>query len=105
MNASVLIAQLRERGFALSVTAGSLRVRPRSRLTPEEREAIGSHLPELIATLTVGEPWDQCEALRLMEEADALVGHLGVDGRHPAIADAAAMVVSAHVLRDMETLR
>jgi hypothetical protein len=40
-----------------------------------------------------------------MELADGLIERLGVDGQHPAIADAAAMVTSAYRTRDMETIR
>jgi hypothetical protein len=40
-----------------------------------------------------------------MFDADALVEQLGIDGRLPAVQDAAAMVTSAHAMRDMETLR
>ena len=40
-----------------------------------------------------------------MESADALVERLGVNGSRPEVTAAAAMVVSAHATRDMETLR
>ena len=66
------------------------------------------HSPDLTETVpyrTACEPWDQPAALRLMAEADALVEKFGVDGRHPAIVDAAAMVGSAFETRDMETVR
>lgn len=48
--------------------------------------------------------WNQTEASRLIEEADALVALLELDGNDPAIQSAAAMVVSAHLTGDMETL-
>jgi len=40
-----------------------------------------------------------------MADADALVERSGVDGRAPTIRDAAAVVFSAYLTRDMETLR
>jgi hypothetical protein len=45
MNPAVLVADLRGRGFALTVAAGSLRVSPASTLTPADREAIRADLP------------------------------------------------------------
>lgn len=55
--------------------------------------------------LVGAEPCDQRVALRLIADADALLERLGVDGQHPAVASAAAMVTSAHATRDLETLR
>ncbi len=105
MTASALITSLRARGFRLAVVNGSLRVSPASALTSGDREAIREALPAVLATLCEVEPWDGKTALGLMESADALVGRLGVDGTWPEIADAAAVVVSAHATKDMETLR
>jgi hypothetical protein len=102
---SNLIASLRARGFRLAVVDGSLRVSPASALTPRDREAIRATLPAVLTTLGVIEPWDGETALRLMEEADARLERSGVDGNRPEIAAAAAVVVSAHATRDMETLR
>ena len=100
-----LITHLRARGFTLTIVAGSLRVRPASTLTQDDRDAIRGGLPALIAALTVGEPWDGREAIRLMSDADALVEQLGMSGRHPAIQNAAAVVSSAYATRDLETVR
>ncbi len=105
MTASALITSLRARGFRLAVVNGSLRVSPASAITSGDREAIRAVLPALLATLCDVEPWDGETARRLMESADALVGRLGVDGTRPEIADAVAVVVSAHATKDMETLR
>ena len=105
MNASTLITSLRARGFHLAVVNGSLRVSPASALTSGNRKAIREALPALVATLGGVEPWDGETALRLMESADAVVGRLGVDGTRREITDAAAVVVSAHAARDLETLR
>lgn len=49
-------------------------------------------------------PWDQQEVSRRTRAADELVVHLHVDGRHPEVQRAAAMVVSATATRDMEVL-
>lgn len=59
------------------------------------------------ATLTLpgNEPWDRRVAMKLVCDADALVGSFGVSGNHPAIRDAAALVGSAFDTRDLETLR
>ncbi len=56
------------------------------------------------ATFAPPTAWDQRQANRLMQDADALVEHLGVDGRDPEVKSAAAMVESANATRDMETL-
>lgn len=64
------------------------------------------HGHSFTSRLLVGaEPWDQRAALRLIVDADALVEQLGVDGQHPVIVSAAAMVTNAFATRDMETLR
>lgn len=105
MSASTLVAALRARGFSLRVDAGSLRVTPKSSLTPSDRIAIRAELPALIKDLSPGEPWDQTEANRLMVAADSLVERLEVEGRHPEIDSAASMVRSANAARDLETVR
>src|SRR5262249_6429101 len=83
-----------------------------SKLTPADREALRAHLPALFAELAAGQggtptgpSWDGAEAVRLMARADGLVERLGIDGRHPDVAAAASMVVSAHATRDLETVR
>jgi hypothetical protein len=97
--------------------SGTLQVRPASRLTADDREWLREHTGAILAhlrttlvadsniTLSGNEPWDTQVALMLMRESDALVEQLGVDGRHPAVADAAAMVSSAAATHDLETLR
>ncbi len=117
MTTAALLDALRRRGITLSTVAGRLVVRPATALTTDDRAAIKDHLAELIAVLAAGpssargQPaaaratWHQQMALRLMFEADGLVEKLGVDGRHPVVADAAALVVSAHAVRDMAALR
>lgn len=100
-----LLADLAQRGFSLRTVAGKIVVTPASRLTPEDRDAIGNCRADLLAILSPGEPWNTATALRLMVDADAMVERLGVSGRHPAIADAAAMVTSAFATGDMETLQ
>jgi hypothetical protein len=113
---AALIRDLQARGFSLAVAGGALRVRPTSGLTPADRAAIRAHLPALLAELTaataipgaasgVGPAWHPAEARRLMAEADGLVEQLGVDGRHPRITAAAALVASAYATRDLETVR
>jgi hypothetical protein len=116
MNAATLIHDLRSRGFSLAAVKGSLQVRPAANLTPADRAAIRAQLAELLAEVTPGctfplmrlsgrVAWDQGEALRLLFEADELVERLGVSGRHPEIAAAAAVVDSALATRDLETVR
>lgn len=100
-----LITELRNRGFILRVVAGSLRIAPASALKPRDRDAIRTDLPALIAALSPGNPWNQREALRWMYDADTLVERLGVDGQHPEVAAAAAMVGSAYASCDMETVQ
>src|SRR5262245_16678586 len=100
-----LLADLARRGFTVRAVAGSISVIPASRLTPGDREAIRERRAELLAILSPAEPWDQKTAIRLMSDADDLVGRLGVDGRHPEITDAAAVVTSALATRDLETVR
>lgn len=50
-------------------------------------------------------PWDQREALRLIEDADALVERFGVSGTISEVRAAAGAVSSAFATRDLETLR
>jgi hypothetical protein len=100
-----LLADLERRGFTLRAVAGSISVVPASGLTPDDRRAIRENRSELLAILSVAEPWDADSAQRLIDGADALVERLGVDGRHPAVAAAAGVVTSALAMRDMETVR
>ncbi len=105
MTPPALLSGLRRRGFTVRVIDGSISVIPASRLSSADRQAIRECRDNLLAILTPGAPWDTATALRLMNAADALVERLGVDGRHPKVAAAAAVVTSAHATRDMETLR
>lgn len=118
MSTSEMIDALRHRGITLSVVAGKLVARPASALTGHDREVIRGSAQELVAALTAErEPdlevdgevgratWDQSAALRMMFDADTLVERLGIDGRHPEIAAAAARVTAAHMTRDMLSLR
>lgn len=118
MSAVTLLDALQRRGITLSAAAGRLVVHPATALTPDDRTAIRRHLTELVAAVAgwqtpLGgvepavprDPWDQPAALRLMFDADTLVERLGVDGRHPAIAAAAARAAGAHAARDMTALR
>jgi hypothetical protein len=99
-----LLATLSRRGFTVRAVGGFISVIPASELTADDREAIRQRRDELLAVLSPAEPWNLDTAIRLMDEADALVEQLSVDGRHPAIA-AAAMVSSAFATRDRETVR
>jgi hypothetical protein len=103
--ASGLLADLTERGFTLRVAAGQLAISPASSLTQEDREVIKASRADLLILLSPAEPWDAATAHRLAVDTDALVEGLNVDGRHPAIQEAAAMVVSALETRDLETVR
>jgi hypothetical protein len=62
-------------------------------------------LPRLVAALSSGRSWDTAVAIRLMNDADALVERLGVDGNHPEVTAVAEAVVRAHATRNMGTLR
>ena len=109
--------EFRARGVVVSVSpAGKLQVRPASLLTLEERGWVIAHANEILArltgaaantdvTLSGNEPWNRRVAIKLMADADALVERLGVNGRHPDVRNAAAMVASASDTRDLETLR
>jgi hypothetical protein len=103
--APALLADFARRGFTLRAASGRLSVSPASALTAADREAVRQRRDELLALLARAEPWDLPTALRLMHDADSLVEQLGVSGRHPAVAAAAATVASALTTRDMETLR
>ena len=105
MTAPALLAGLSNRGFTLRAVSGRLAVSPATSLTAADRDAIYERRNELLAILSPGEPWNPGVAIRLMHDADTLVEEMGVSGRHPAIADAAATVTSAFATRDMETLR
>ncbi len=118
MSAATLLDALQRRGITLSAAAGRLVVHPATALTPDDRAAIRFHLAELVAVVAgarqplrgvepaaPSDPWDQPAALRLMFDADTLVERLGVDGRHPAIAAAAARAAGAYAVRDMTALR
>lgn len=96
---------------------GTLQARPASLLTTEERAWLGANAGAILAHLkgaggadtpvvpSAGEPWDRRVAIKLMEDADALVERLGVSGHHPDVRDAAARVASAYAARDLETVR
>ena len=105
MTAPDLLADLTRRGFAVRVASGAIAVTPASALDAADRQAIRERRAELLVILLPGEVWDVGTASRLMFDADGLVEKLGVDGRHPAVADAAAMVCSAHLTHELETLR
>ena len=112
MSAAELVDTLRQRGITLSALGGRLEVRPASALTDRDREAIRSHVADLLVVLSPpraptsgAEPWDAALASRLLYDADTLVEQLGVSGHHPAVNDAAARAVRASLTRDMETLR
>jgi hypothetical protein len=100
-----LLADLAKRGFTVRAVAGAISVAPATALTPEDRDAIRRLRAGLLAILSPVEAWDAATAFRLMEAADALVGGLGVDGRLPTVATAAAAVCGAYAARDMETVR
>src|SRR5437016_402123 len=100
-----LLSAFARRGFAIRSVGGRLGISPASALTHADRAILRERRDALLAALTLGEPWDQREALRLMEEADALVQRLAVNGGNLAVVDAAAMVASAFATRDMETVR
>jgi len=105
MPAQALLAGFAQRGFTLRAAAGKLSVSPASSLTDCDREAIRGRRDELLAILAPCEPWNKKAAIKLMHDADDLVGKLKVSGRHPDVVDAAAMVTSAYATRDLETLR
>jgi hypothetical protein len=100
-----LLADLAARGFTVRAVLGSISVAPASALRPEDRDALRASRAGLLAILSPAEPWDSATAIRLTAAADALVGRLGVDGRHPDVADAASMVASAFATCDWETVR
>jgi hypothetical protein len=101
-----LLADLSRRGITVRPVVGRLGVSPTSTLSDEDRAAIREHRAGLLALLTpVAEPWDQREALRLMFDADTLVERLRVDGRHPDIQAAAAIVSSAYETCDLKAVR
>jgi len=113
-----IIHALRCRGITLLAVEGKLVVRPATGLTSDDRDAIRSNVPELVAALAAerqlasqvevevgSESWDQSAALRMLFDADTLVEQLEVDGRHPEIAAAAARVSDAFVAHDMPALR
>ena len=114
MTAPALLADLDKRGFALRAVEGRLSVSPANELTTSDRDLIREHRDELLAILPVPvnsrtdrqvERWNEEVALRLMNNADALVEQLGISGHHPKVAGAAAMVVSAFTFQDLETVR
>jgi hypothetical protein len=102
---SALLADLARRGFTVRAVAGAISVSPASALTPGDRDAIRRLRIELLATLSPGVRWDTATALGLMEAADSLVERLGVDGRHPSVARAAAKVCAAHAAQGMGAVR
>jgi hypothetical protein len=102
---AALLADLLRRGFTVRILAGAISVAPASALTREDRDAIRGFRSGLLAILSPGEPWDTAAALAPMEAADALVERLGVDGRHPSVARAAAKVCGAYAAGSIEALR
>jgi hypothetical protein len=103
--AHLLLANFAQRGFTLRAVAGRVSVTPASALTSTDRNAIYESRDELLAILSAKEPWNQKAAIKLLCEADALVGQFGLSGRRAEVFDAASMVTSAFASRDMETLR
>jgi hypothetical protein len=110
MSPADLVTHAAGRGVRLQAVGGVLRCLSAGPLPDDLRAALATRKAELLAHLSEprlkgGQPWDRRVALRLMEAADALVERLGVDGRHPAVAGAAAMITSAYVTRDVKTVR
>jgi hypothetical protein len=105
LTAPAILDDFARRGFTLRAVADRLCVSPASALTTTDREVIRERRTELLAILTPAEPWNLEAAIHLLHEADSLVERFGVSGRHPAVADAAAMVASAFATGDMETVR
>ncbi len=105
MTAPELLADLTGRGFTVRTTNGAIAVTPASALSTADREAIRERRAELLGILSAGEVWDAATASCLMFDADSLVESLGVDGRHPAIANAAATAVIAQLAHDMTAFR
>jgi len=112
------LAALAFRGITLAIApSGALHVRPASLLTGDDRAWLRIHAAPVVAhlshaaasaditQLSGNEPWDSRVALALMRAADAMVEHLGVDGRRPEIRAAAALVGSAFAAHDLETVR
>ena len=115
---NVKLRALSGRGIMVTVSPSStLQVRPASRLTAEECNWFREHAAAILAHLvgvsgktplarnTGSEPWDSQLAIKLMWDTDRLVEQSRIDGRHPAVVQAAAMVTSAFGARDMETIR
>ncbi len=114
---AIRLDAITRQGIEVSVSpSGPLQVRPASRLSAGDREWLRDHARVILtylgtvagtaaALLSGQEPWNVRVALQLMNDADAMVERSGVDGRHPVVKESAAMVASAFVTRDMETLR
>jgi hypothetical protein len=121
MSTLAIIANLQGRGLSLTVVGDQLHIHPKVLLTEGDRGAIRTHLREIITSLaasgpgkrsigsTTGRPtgiaWDLSEAMRLMTEADDLVSQYAIDGRHPTVLEAAAVVGSAYASQDWETFQ
>ncbi len=60
MSATILLAGLRRRNFAvtLNATADGVTVEPRSKLTEADRKAIRTHLAALTGLVRDAAPWD-----------------------------------------------
>jgi hypothetical protein len=73
MTAAKLLADLTRQGFNLTPEGDGIGVRPASRLTGQQREAIRAHKPALLTLLAAPRPtpafaWDQAEAERLLAQ-------------------------------------
>ena len=76
MEALTVIRQARAAGLTLAVAGDGLRVAPRERLTPELRELLSEHKPEVLAVLAAANEAPNIEAL-LAVHGDGSAG--GVD--------------------------
>lgn len=92
------LSEAGEKGEKGGKGSGAMTFSPLSPFSPDGRANTSP-------PLTGRESWNVRSAIKLMVEADVLVERLGVDGRHPEVAAAATMVVSAVATLDMETVR
>jgi hypothetical protein len=109
MTATELLDDLTRQGFTLTPQGGSIRVRPASRLTEAQRQAVAGHKLTILALLTApvapSAPWNAVEAGRQVGAALAAWRWPAERAARCRLGELADAVDAAYLARDLPRLR